>query len=583
MTQVAIGKFIADSVTAALEAQAATMANTILCPNMVPNTEKLLEAFIEGLPQSIKGNVTASKPQTLEEAINIPQRLMDQRHCLYGTKFTVFTDHKSLQHILHQKKLNMRQRHWLELLADYDCEIRYHPGKANVVADALSQKKQIKPVRVRSLIINIHPKLPSQILDAQNEALKEENVKAENLRGMEKSFEICPDGTCCIKNRSWLPLFGNLRDLIMHESYKSKYSIHPGSDKMYQDMKKLYWLPNMKAIIAEYVGKCLTCSRVKAECQKPSDLLVQPEIPMWKWERITMDSVTKLSKTSNEHDTIWVIVDRLTKSAHFIPTRETDSMETLIRLYIKEIVSSMVCQYLSSWIVTDISHPDSGNHYKVLGMLLEESYYCQSNDDAARLKLKLFKMLLLLMRMDTPMVEKSKMDEDKEGKVVDPSHYRGMIGTLLYLTASRPDLQFAICMCARYQARPTEKHLLQIRITLVAKILAGVHLEMRSQLSDYGLEFNKIPMYCDNKSAIALCCNNVQHARSKHIDIRYHFIKEQVENGVIELYFVNTEYQLADLFTKALGRDIIEFLTNKLGMRSFTPETLKKLMNEEDE
>nr|GEY76140.1 retrotransposon protein, putative, unclassified [Tanacetum cinerariifolium] len=102
-------------------------------------------------------------------------------------------------------------------------------------------------------------------------------------------------------------------------------------------------------------------------------------------------------------------------------------------------------------------------------------------------------------------------------------------------------------------------------------------------LSDYGLAFNKIPMYCDNKSTIALCCNNVQHSRSKHIDIRYHFIKKQVENGVIELYFVNTEYQLANLFTKALGRDISEFLTNKLGMRSFTPETLKKLMNEEDE
>ncbi|GJT74873.1 putative reverse transcriptase domain-containing protein [Tanacetum coccineum] len=108
---------------------------------------------------------------------------------------------------------------------------------------------------------------------------------------------------------------------------------------MYQDLKKLYWWPNMKVIIAEYVGKCLTCSRVKAECQKPSGLLVQPEIPMWKWERITMDFVTKLPKTSNRHDTIWVIVDRLTKSAHFIPTRETDSMETLTRLYIKEIVS----------------------------------------------------------------------------------------------------------------------------------------------------------------------------------------------------------------------------------------------------
>ncbi|GJW22656.1 putative reverse transcriptase domain-containing protein [Tanacetum coccineum] len=209
----------------------------------------------------------------------------------------------------------MRQRRWLELLADYDCEIRYHPGKANVVADALSQKEQTTIT------------------------LKEENIKAGNLRGMDKSFEIRADRTRCIKNRSWSPLFSNLRDLIMHKSHKLKYSIHPSSEKMYQDLKKLYWWPNMKAIIAEYVGKCLTCSRVKAECQKPSGLLVQPEIPMWKWQRITMDFITKLPKTSNRHDTIWFIVDRLTKSAHFIPTRETYSMETLTRLYIKEIVS----------------------------------------------------------------------------------------------------------------------------------------------------------------------------------------------------------------------------------------------------
>ncbi|GKD77249.1 putative reverse transcriptase domain-containing protein, partial [Tanacetum coccineum] len=243
------------------------------------------------------------------------------------------------KHILDHKELNMRQRRWLELLADYDCEIRYHLGKENVVEDALSQKERIKPLRVRSLVITIHQNLPSQILKAQTEALKEENIKAENLRGMDKAFEIRPDGTRCIKNRSRLPLFGNLRDLIMHESHKSKYSIHPGFDKMYQDLKKLYWWPNMKAIIAKYVGKCLTCSRVKAECQKPSGLLVQPEISMWKWERITTDFITKLPKTSNRHDTIWIIVDRLTKFAHFIITRETDSMKTLTRLYIKEIIS----------------------------------------------------------------------------------------------------------------------------------------------------------------------------------------------------------------------------------------------------
>ncbi|GJU53937.1 putative reverse transcriptase domain-containing protein, partial [Tanacetum coccineum] len=116
--------------------------------------------------------------------------------------------------------------------------------------------------------MTIHLKLPSQILEAQTEAIKEENIKAENLQGMDKAFEVHPDGTRC-------------------------------SDKMYQDLKKLYWWPNMKAIIAEYVGKCLTCSRVKAECQKPSGLLIQPEIPTWKWERITMDFVTKLPRTSN--------------------------------------------------------------------------------------------------------------------------------------------------------------------------------------------------------------------------------------------------------------------------------------------
>nr|GEW48182.1 hypothetical protein [Tanacetum cinerariifolium] len=195
--------------------------------------------------------------------------------------------------------------------------------------------------------------------------------------------------------------------------------------------------------------------------------------------------------------------------------------------------------------------------------------------------------------VDTLMVEKSKLDEDKEGKAVDPSYYHGMIGTLFYLTASRPDLQFAICMCARYQARPIEKHDSSVALTAFAdanhagcqdtrrstsgsvQFLEERLISWHSQLLDYGLGVNKIPMYCDNKSAIALCCNNVQHSRSKHIDIRYQFIKEHVENGVIELYFVNTEYQLADLFTKALGRDRIEFLINKLGMRSFTPKTLK--------
>ncbi|GJV14260.1 putative reverse transcriptase domain-containing protein [Tanacetum coccineum] len=162
--------------------------------------------------------------------------------------------------------------------------------------------------------------------------MKKENVKAENLgRLLKPIFKIRPDGIRYFDKRIWLPFFGGLRNLIMHESHKSKYSIHPSSDKMYQDFKKLYWWPNMKAEIATYVSKCLTCAKVKAEHQKPSGLLQQPEIPEWKWEKITMDFVTGLLRTPNGYDTIWVIVDRLTKSAHFLPIKKTDSIKKLTR------------------------------------------------------------------------------------------------------------------------------------------------------------------------------------------------------------------------------------------------------------
>ncbi|GJU02892.1 retrovirus-related pol polyprotein from transposon TNT 1-94 [Tanacetum coccineum] len=177
--------------------------------------------------------------------------------------------------------------------------------------------------------------------------------------------------------------------------------------------------------------------------------------------------------------------------------------------------------------------------------------------------------------VDTPMVEKSKLDEDKEGKAVDPSHYHDMIGTLLYLTAILKDSSIALTAFADADHAGCQD---TRRSTSGSMQFLGDRL-----LTNYGFGFNNILMYCDNKSDIALNCNNVQHSRSKHIDIRFHFIKEHVENGVIELYFVNMEYQLADIFTKALARERIEFLINKLGMRSFTPETLKQLADEVDE
>ncbi|GKC63483.1 putative reverse transcriptase domain-containing protein [Tanacetum coccineum] len=240
------------------------------------------------------------------------------RHYLYGTKCAVFTDHKSLQHILDQKELNMRQRRWLELLSDYDCKIRYHPAKGECCGRCFKPEGTDKA--------------------ATTEAMKEENVKEENLYGKDTEFENHHNGTLYIRNRSLLPCFEDLIDLIMHESHKSNYSIHLGLDKIYHDLKQLYWWPNMNANIATYVSKCLTCSKVKDEYQKPPDLLIQPKIPQWKWEKITMEFVTKLPKISSGYDTIWVIVDRLTKSAHFLSMKEIDTMERLTRLYLKKVV-----------------------------------------------------------------------------------------------------------------------------------------------------------------------------------------------------------------------------------------------------
>nr|GFB84755.1 putative reverse transcriptase domain-containing protein [Tanacetum cinerariifolium] len=176
----------------------------------------------------------------------------------------LFTDHQSLQYILDQKELNMRQHRWIELLSDYDCKIRYHPGKANVVADALSRKDK-EPIRVRVLVLTVHNNLPEQIRNAQAKACEKENIGAEGFVGEGEPFKVRADGTKCLRGRVWLPLFEGLQNLIMLESHKSKYSIHPSFDKMYHDLKKLYWWPNMKADIATYVRKCLTCAKVKAE------------------------------------------------------------------------------------------------------------------------------------------------------------------------------------------------------------------------------------------------------------------------------------------------------------------------------
>ncbi|GJU30988.1 retrovirus-related pol polyprotein from transposon TNT 1-94 [Tanacetum coccineum] len=198
--------------------------------------------------------------------------------------------------------------------------------------------------------------------------------------------------------------------------------------------------------------------------------------------------------------------------------------------------------------------------------------------------------------VDTPMVEKNKLNEDLHRTPVDATLYRGMIGSLMYLTSSRPDLIYAVYLCAWYQAKPIQKHLNASSKKKKSTAIKSIEAEyialsgccapilwMHSQLTDYGFQFNKIPLHRNNKSVIALCCNNVQHSRAKHIDVRCHFIKEQVENRIVELYLVQTEYQLADIFTKPLPRERFNFLIEKLGMRSMSPEMLKRLTEEEDE
>ncbi|WVZ80470.1 hypothetical protein U9M48_027941 [Paspalum notatum var. saurae] len=272
----------------------------------------------------------------------------------------IYTDHKSLKYIFTQNVLNMRQPRWLELIKDYDMKIHYHPGKANVVADALSRKSYANMAlgfqmphelceeferlslgflhHTTAAAFEAEPTLEQEIREHQKDDEKLQKIRELLKIGKAPHFREDEHETLWYKNRICVPNVDSIWKLILSEAHDTAYSIQPDSTKMYYDLKERFLWYGMKRAVAEYVAICDTCQRVKAEHQRPAGLLQSLKVPEWKWEEITMDFIVGLPRTQKGYNSIWVVIDRLIKVAHFIPVNTTYSGAKLAELYISRIV-----------------------------------------------------------------------------------------------------------------------------------------------------------------------------------------------------------------------------------------------------